>query len=152
MDYSLLNFSQIPTQGLTGSIGALGSLGNTNYNLSGGGGLGLNQDNSGLGLNIPGLTGSGAASSIGGFGLNLPTLQFGLGALGSLNSLYSGFQAQRLARDQFNLTKDITNTNLNNSIKSYNTALEGRTRARTAMEGGSAEDAQAYIDRNRLTR
>lgn len=151
MDYSLLNFSQIPTQGLTGSIGALGSLGNTNYGLTGGGGLGLNQDNNGLGLNIPGLTGNGNTTNTG-FGLNLPTLQFGLGALGSLSSLYNGFQAQRLARDQFNLTKDITNTNLNNSIKSYNTALEGRTRARTAMEGGSAADAQAYIDRNRLTR
>lgn len=87
-----------------------------------------------------------------GLGANLGTLNFGLGALGSLNSIMNGFKANRLARDQFNFTRDTANTNLNNSIQSYNTALEGRTRARTAQEGGSAAEAAAYVDRNRLTR
>lgn len=87
-----------------------------------------------------------------GLGMNLPTLQFGLGAAGSLASLFNGFQANRLARDQFNFTRDTTNTNLNNSIKSYNTALSDRAYARAAQEGRSSDEAAAYVDRNRLTR
>ena len=106
----------------------------------------------------PGLTAPswmGGSTSLFGnsdIGMNMPTLQFGLGALSSLGSLYNGLQANKLARDQFNFTKDTTNTNLNNSIKSYNTALSDRAYARAAMEGRSADSANSYIDQNRLSR
>lgn len=105
------------------------------------------------GLNAPSWMGeSGGLFGNTGIGMNLPTLQFGLGALSSLGSLYNGLQANKLARDQFNFTKDMTNTNLNNSIKSYNTALSDRAYARAAMEGRSADSANSYIDQNRLSR
>ncbi|WVK89989.1 hypothetical protein [Burkholderia phage vB_BpP_HN02] len=98
-----------------------------------------------------GALGNGAGS-FGGLGLNMPTLQLGLGAIGSLANLWGGFQAQKLARDQFDFTKGITNTNLNNSIKSYNTALEDRARARGAAEGQTADQIASYVDRNRISR
>ena len=40
---------------------------------------------------------------------------------------------------------------MNNTIKTYNTALEDRIRARYAMEGRS-DQADAYIDENKLSR
>ena len=46
----------------------------------------------------------------------------------------------------------MTNTNLNNSIQSYNTSLEDRARARGVMEGQSDEQVQSYIDKNKLSR
>lgn len=78
--------------------------------------------------------------------------RMGIGALQTGFNIWQGIGANRLARDQFRLTRDVTNTNLNNSIQSYNTALEDRSRSRAAQEGRSQESAQEYIDRNRLTR
>ena len=85
-------------------------------------------------------------------GWNAPTLKMGLSAIGTLGNLWGAWQANRLARDQFNFTKNVTNTNLNNQIQSYNTALEDRARARGAMEGQTTAEIQAYIDKNRLNR
>lgn len=87
-----------------------------------------------------------------GFGFNMPTAQFGLSALQGLGNLWGAFQANKLARDQFNFQKGVTETNIGNQIKSYNTALEDRARTRAFTEGRSAADAEAYIDKNRLTR
>lgn len=87
-----------------------------------------------------------------GLGMNIPTFQLGLGALGSLASIYGGFQANKLAKDQLSFTKDITNTNLNNSIKSYNTALEDRARSRAVVEGRDQASADAYVEKNKLSR
>lgn len=95
---------------------------------------------------------AGSAGNFGGLGMNMPTLQLGLGALQGLANLWGGFQANKLARDQFDFTKGITNTNLNNSIKSYNTSLEDRARARGAAEGQTAQQIASYVDQNRLTR
>ena len=39
-----------------------------------------------------------------------------------------------------------------NQISSYSTALADRGRDRAAMEGQAAEQAQAYIDQNKLVR
>lgn len=85
-------------------------------------------------------------------GWNANTLKLGLSGLNTLGNLWGAWQSNKLARDQLNFTKDVTNTNLNNSIQSYNTSLEDRARARAAMEGQSNAEAQAYIDKNRLTR
>lgn len=85
-------------------------------------------------------------------GMNIPTFQLGLGALGSLANIYGGFQANRLAKDQLSFTKDITNTNLNNSIKSYNTALEDRARSRAVAENRDQSTADEYIEKNKLSR
>ncbi len=87
-----------------------------------------------------------------GLGFNMPTGQLALQGLGSLGSLWGAYQANSLAKDQFNFTKQVANTNLNNSIQSYNTALEDRLRARGITEGTSSADVAAQIERNRLTR
>lgn len=87
-----------------------------------------------------------------GLGMNIPTFQLGLSALGSLANIYGGFQANKLAKDQLSFTKDITNTNLNNSIKSYNTALEDRARSRAVAENRDQSTADEYIEKNKLSR
>lgn len=95
------------------------------------------------------ITGGGLTGQL---GANLPTLQLGLGALSSFGNLMGAFQSNRLAKDQFNFTKDVTNTNLTNQIKSYNTALEDRARSRAAAENRDQSYADDYVARNRMTR
>lgn len=85
-----------------------------------------------------------------GFGWNLGTAQLGVGGLGALASLWNGMKAQGLAQQQFDFTKQTTNTNLANSLKSYNTQLEDRTRTRGLTEGWSPEQTADYLSRNRL--
>lgn len=99
----------------------------------------------------PSTTGMGGGIT-GQLGMNIPTFQLGLGALGSLANIYGGFQANKLAKDQLSFTKDITNTNLNNSIQSYNTALEDRARSRATAENRSQSSADEYIEKNKLSR
>lgn len=96
--------------------------------------------------------GTGASGAAAGLGMNIPTFQLGLGALGSLANIYGGFQANKLAKDQLSFTKNITNTNLNNSIKSYNTALEDRARSRAVAENRDQSSADVYIEKNKLSR
>ncbi|WBF79699.1 hypothetical protein F22_0063 [Escherichia phage vB_Eco_F22] len=105
--------------------------------------------NTGTGVASPTSFLSGSANQL---GMNVPTFQLGLGALGSLAGIYSGFQANKLAKDQLNFTKSVTNTNLNNQIKSYNTALEDRARSRATAENRDQSSADAYIAANKLTR
>ena len=123
------SYGNVPMGAATSGIGAGGTLGS----LAGPGALG----------------GAGAA---GGLGLNIPTAQLGLQGLGTIAGLFGAMQSQRLARDQFNFTKDVTNTNLTNQIQSYNTALADRARSRAAAEGRDQSTADDYVARNRLTR
>lgn len=95
----------------------------------------------------PAITGSNS-----GFGLNVGTGQLALGGLQSLAGIFNAMQANKLANQQFKLTKDVTNTNLNNSIQSYNTALSDRANSRYYTQGQSQADADAYIASNRLSR
>lgn len=106
-----------------------------------------NGTGSGLGNQSGGL---GSLGSGQGFGFNIPTFQLGLQGIGMGLNFWNAFQAQKLAKEQFNFQKEFANKNLANQIKSYNTSLEDRGRARAAMEGQSAEEAQSYIDNNRL--
>lgn len=95
-----------------------------------------------------------AAPGTGGFqlGANLPTAQLAIGGLQTLGSLWGAMNAQSLAKKQFNFTRDVTNTNLDNSIQSYNTALGDRANARAKTQGDSTAERDAYIAANRLTR
>lgn len=79
-------------------------------------------------------------------GMVAPTLQ----GLGSLFSAWTGMQSLGLAQDQLQFQKDAYNTNLNNSIQSYNTQLEDRIRGRTSNYAGKEEDVQTYLANNRL--
>lgn len=93
-----------------------------------------------------------AANAGSGFGMNLGTLGTGIQGLTALSGLLQGNKALGLAKDQFKFQKGVTNTNLNNSIKSYNTALEDRLNARGAVQGDDAATTAERIDRNRLSR
>jgi hypothetical protein len=137
------------------SIPNYGAMTPVNYQLAAPGG-------NGLGLQMPGTTPTSPLSALGSggdlsadsfnFGANIPTLRMGLSGLNTLGNLWGAWQAQGLARDQLNFTRNVTNTNLNNSIQSYNTALADRARARGVAEGQSSDEVSNYIASNRLTR
>ena len=149
------NFGQNANQGLGANDFGFntGILPTSSYDFGMGNTAGVSIPTYGAGgFGMPSLQVPGSTSGFGGIGFNMPTAQLGLSALGSLANLWGGFQANKLARDNFNFTKDITNTNLNNSIKSYNTNLEDRARARGAAEGQTADQIASYVDRNRMTR
>ena len=80
-----------------------------------------------------------------GLGFNLGTGQLVLGSIGTLGNLWAAFQAQNLAKEQFEFQKGVTNTNLANQIQSYNTSLIDRINARSFMQGDSQETTDAYI-------
>lgn len=147
MDLSFLTGNQTPQPAAMSWMSNNNQNFNTpamNYNPGATIGMGTN-----LGTSTPASFMSGSANQL---GLNVPTFQLGLGALGSLANIYSGFQANKLAKDQLNFTKSVTNTNLNNQIKSYNTALEDRARSRATAENRDQSSADAYIAANKLTR
>lgn len=98
---------------------------------------------------LSGLLGSfGGNGSTGLLGLG----QLGLGAFGAFNGMVGANRAYGMAKDQFNFTKNLANTNLTNQIQSYNTALADRARARAAMEGRDQASADRYIEENKLRR
>lgn len=76
--------------------------------------------------------------------------QLGLGALNTGFNIYGGLKQLGLAQDQFNFTKNAFNTNLANSIKSYNNALEDKARSRYAYMTGDASNANDYIEKHKL--
>lgn len=85
-------------------------------------------------------------------GPNIGTLGTAFSGMQALANLYGAFQGQKLARQQFDFTKDVTNTNLANQIKSYNTALEDRINSRAAYQGLSQDQVRDYLDRNSMSR
>ena len=134
-------------------------------------GLGLTMptDSSGIGLTAPVNTwgnsdwAGGNLAKIGtapgtnssmDFGWNLDTMKVGVDALAAIGGLYNAFQSNKLAKDQFAFTKEVTNTNLNNQIKTYNTTLEDRALARGRLNGEADPSAYAaaYTDKNKISR
>lgn len=97
--------------------------------------------------------GAGDSTGMGtGLGMNVGTGQMALSGLGALAGMFNASKQNKLAQEQFKFQKDVTNTNLNNQIKSYNTSLEDRMTARGAMEGRSAGYTADEIARRSLTR
>lgn len=82
-------------------------------------------------------------------GNNLGSLVQGIGTLGSL---YLGYQQMKQAKQAFGLQKEMANLNANNSIKNYNTSLEDRIRGRTADYAGKENDVQSYLAKHKLSR
>lgn len=109
-----------------------------------------------------GITGPGvgqvAAPQVGGvnnslstpLGMNIGTGQLLLGGIGTIGNLWAGWQAQKLAKEQFNYQKGITDTNLANQIQSYNTALTDRINARGYMQGDGQSTIDQYIQGNSI--
>lgn len=96
---------------------------------------------------------SAPASGLGtGLGFNVGTGSLALQGLGSLAGIWGAMEQNKLAKDQFKFTKDVTNTNLNNQIKSYNTSLEDRLNSRGVAEGRSDDYTRDKINQNRLSR
>jgi len=69
--------------------------------------------------------------------------------LGSLGTLWSGIQSNRIARDSLNFQKDSYRTNLANQTQSYNTQLQDRGAARAA-QFGNASYADTYFNENKI--
>lgn len=76
-----------------------------------------------------------------GFGFNMPTLQLGLQGLNAISGLYFGSQAMGLAKNQFDFSKQMAQTNLKNQVNAYNTSLEDRLRTREQFNTGASGDA-----------
>ena len=136
-----------------GSVGTPGV--STGLNL-GSTGVGLQAPNTGFwapGNNsVMGKPGVGGAGT--GIGWNTETLGLGVQSLAAIGGLYNAFQSNKLAKDQFAFTKEVTNTNLNNQIKTYNTTLEDRALARGRLNGEANPTAYAasYTDKNKISR
>ena len=109
-----------------------------------------------------GITGPGvgqvAAPQVGGLNnslstplaMNIGTGQLVLGGIGTLGNLWAAWQAQNLAKEQFNYQKGITDTNLANQIQSYNTALSDRMTSRGFMQGDSQSTIDQYVENNSM--
>jgi hypothetical protein len=90
--------------------------------------------------------GSGFLSNIGGLE-GLGSIAQGLQSLGQL---YGAVKGMGLAKDQLNFQKQAYNTNLANTSKAYNTALEDRVRARSFAEGRPDSYSASYLAQNRM--
>ena len=70
--------------------------------------------------------------------------------LASFGQIYASLKGLKLARDQFDFSKEAYQTNLGNTRKSYNTNLEDRIRSRTHFEGGSSGDVDKYLQKHSM--
>lgn len=81
---------------------------------------------------------------------NLNGLMAGISGLQTLGGLYTSLSQLNLAKKQQAYTQKITDTNLANQTKNYNTSLSDKAAARFAQEGKSADALKAYIAANSL--
>lgn len=85
-------------------------------------------------------------------GWNMDTAKLALGGLQTLGNLWMGARALKMAKEQFNYQKGVTETNLVNSIQSYNTALTDRANNRADATNASQASADAYVEANKAVR
>lgn len=111
----------------------------------------MSNPNLGGGSGVVGAIG-GAKSGGGLFGgmSGMDKANMALTGLQTLGSLWGAFQSMKLANKQYKFTKNVTSTNLNNQIKSYNTTLDDKARSRGKVESQSAQQTQDYINKNKL--
>lgn len=100
--------------------------------------------NAGMNHGQMGSTGTPQLSGAQGFGFAMQGLQ-------ALGNLWGMIQQNKMAKAQLALQKEAYETNMNNTIKTYNTALSDRINARMTMEGRPG-DAKGYLEENRLVR
>lgn len=130
--------SMMPTLGDTSNVSGLNSAWGSNLGL---GGLNNSLD---LSSKPAGLSGIEK-----GFGLGTQALQ----GLGSMASLFTAFKSLGLAKQDLALKKQSQETNLNNQVQSYNTALSDRIKGRASQNGNmSAQDQQDYINKNSVSK
>lgn len=101
---------------------------------------------------VPPAAGGGMMGGLGswlGNGQNLAGIASGLSAL---TGMYMGNQQLKHAKDALGFQKTAFNTNLNNSVQSYNTSLEDRIRGRTSDYEGKEDDVRSYLESNKLRR
>ena len=143
-------FTTTSPQSFTGSglrMPTMSSAGNS-------GSWGLNPQSSGQGMQYGGQTASPNLNLTqgNGFGFNMPTLQLGLQGLNAISGLYFGSKAMGMAKDQFNFSKQMAQTNLRNQVNAYNTSLEDRLRTREQFNTGASGDAwKSDFDRLKAT-
>lgn len=82
-------------------------------------------------------------------GLNFENIGSMAETLGSLGTLWSGIQSNRIARDSLNFQKGAYKTNLANQTQSYNTQVQDKGAARAA-QFGDATYADSYYDKNKI--
>lgn len=121
------------------------------------GGAGASSDASGVAAagGVAGVNVNNPAASP--LGMNMGTMNLVLGGIQAIGNIWNAFQANKLAKDQFAFQKDVTETNLANQIKSYNTTLGDRIRSRAYTEGGQAggltqAGARSYMEEHSLSR
>lgn len=108
----------------------------------------FNFDIGGLGGGVAGAKPRGAFGGLGTAG----AINAGLSGLQTLGGLWMGLKQLSLAKKQFQFSKDFANTNLANSMKTYNTALGDRARSRGFTEGQSQATTDKYVADNRLAK
>ncbi|AMD43404.1 hypothetical protein ZC03_017 [Pseudomonas phage ZC03] len=86
------------------------------------------------------------------FGLNLNTFNNVMGGLSSLAQLWQGYQASKLAKDQWRTQKSVLNTNMMNQIQSYNNSLRDRLDSRAKMEGRDQASADRQFEERKARR
>jgi hypothetical protein len=106
------------------------------------------------GATIPGAGGApGGWFGVQGLGANLDTARLGIGALGSIASIWNASQQNKLAKASFNHQKGILDTNLANQIKSYNLSVDDKFRSRAVMEGrDTSSDIEKWSARDERRR
>jgi hypothetical protein len=98
--------------------------------------------------NLGGAPGAGGAGS--GLGFNVGTLGLALGGLNTIGNLWQAFESNKLAKQQFNFSKNFAMKNLANQIQTYNTSLEDKINSRYYTQGQSQDEANAYIQSHKL--
>lgn len=86
------------------------------------------------------------------FGMNMNTFNSAVGGLSSLAQLWQGFQANKLAKDQWKTQKSVLNTNMMNQIQSYNNSLKDRLDTRAKMEGRDQASADTQYQERQARR
>jgi hypothetical protein len=131
---------QLGNMSAAGYGGTLGNLQGFGQPAQGQGQFNLATAGQGVGVDTSG-GGGGFGDWLKGDG-NLSTTFQGIQAL---SGAYLGFQQLKQAKDALHFQKQAYNTNLTNSVQSYNTSLADRINGRTSAHDGKAAEVATYL-------